>query len=131
MLIATAGAQMPGGSVKIEPAKEVAIYAPKPDYTLAARARRLQGEGIFLLQLRADGTVKSVEVFKSTGHSELDESVVIAFRRWRFRPGIANKVKIPVTFSMEVPSAVTKRTREAEFPGNVILNPGFVAPRPH
>ena len=129
ILIATAGAQTPGGSVKIEPAKEVAIYAPKPDYTLAARARRLEGEGIFLLQLRADGTVKSVNIFKSTGHSELDASAVIAFRKWRFRPGMANKVKIPVTFSVEPASATTRRAHEGDFPGNLPPFPGTVVHR--
>jgi TonB family protein len=80
--------------------KAYAVYAPKPDYPFVARSHRLTGHGIFVVNVRDDGTVESVDVAKSTGHSELDRSGIAAFLKWRFRPGTVKKAKIPVTFSM-------------------------------
>jgi TonB family protein len=99
VFMVSANAQTPTPAIVVKRAKDVVIYAPKPDYPLAARSRRLEGSGIFLLHLRLDGTVQSVEVFKSTGHSELDDSAIAAFSRWRFHPG-PTKVKIPLAFTM-------------------------------
>ena len=100
MFIAVASAQTPTPAVvKVQRLKDVVIYAPRPEYPLTARARRLEGRGIFLLHVRPDGTVEAVEAFKSTGHSELDASAIAAFRRWRFHPG-PTKVKIPLAFTM-------------------------------
>jgi TonB family protein len=75
-----------------------------PVYSAAARARHLEGSGLFLLHLRSDGTVESVEVLKSTGQPELDQACVAAYRQWHFRQNIAatvHKVKIPMTFKMD------------------------------
>ena len=82
----------------------VVLHAPKPDYPFAARAHHAVGSGMFLVRVRQDGAVASVSVVKSTGHRELDQSCIDAFRQWRFRPDFARrfgKAKIPVTFTME------------------------------
>jgi protein TonB len=84
-----------------EPARAIAGYFPRPDYPLSARSRHLQGRGIFILHVRPDGTVASVEIAESTGHAELDQSGVAAFRKWRFRPGTVTKVNIPLAFTMQ------------------------------
>src|SRR5207248_11702338 len=63
----------------------LATYAPKPEYPEAARANGLEGSGTFLLHIRRDGTVKSIDVLKSTGHRILDQAAIAAFRQWRFR----------------------------------------------
>jgi TonB family protein len=62
------------------------------------------GSGQYLLRLRSDGTVESVQVVQSTGHRELDQSCVEAFHTWHFKPKLVQvirKVKIPVTFTMD------------------------------
>ena|SRR5439155_24993896 len=75
--------------------------APKPEYPEAARANGLEGSGVFLLHIRRDGTVKFVDVLKSTGHRILDQAGIAAFRQWRFRTDIdhAPLAKIPITFT--------------------------------
>lgn len=83
--------------------QSLVFYAPKPEYPVTARALRMVGSGVYFLRLRADGTVESVRVTQSTGHPELDQSCVEAFRCWRFRPKFvqfSRRVKIPVTFTM-------------------------------
>src|SRR5258708_32905710 len=58
----------------------VATYAAKPEYTYFGQSRHMTGTGVFLLHIRADGTVRLVETVKSTGHPELDNSTIAAFR---------------------------------------------------
>jgi TonB family protein len=91
--IGTAAAQTPVG-----PGKKLAIHAPRPEYPL--KLRSLEGRGVFMMNVRPDGTVESVDIMKSTGHSELDQLGVAAFLKWRFRPGNVTKVKIPLEFRM-------------------------------
>jgi TonB family protein len=72
-----------------------------PDYPYAARDRHLEGSGLYRLNIKPDGTVSSVTVLKSTGHSLLDQAAIHAYRQWRFRPGALRSVKIPINFSMK------------------------------
>ena len=99
--IASGHAQTPTPAIVVRAAKDLSAYAisfPKPEYSYELRSRRVGGTGVFLLHIRPDGTVQSVETFKSTGHVELDNSATSAFRKWRFRPG-PTKAKIPITFT--------------------------------
>ena len=79
-----------------------ALYAPRPEYPLAAQKRHWSGAGLFACNMRSNGTVASVDVVRSTGHQMLDQAAITAFRQWRFEPG--NKLKlvnIPMTFWMD------------------------------
>ena len=80
-----------------------AIYAAKPCYPVGARLQHHGGSGIFLVHIRADGTVRAVDTVKSTGYVELDACAIDAFRKWRFRSGRPTQVKIPITFSVRGP----------------------------
>ena len=72
-----------------------------PDYPYAARDQHLEGAGLYRLNISPDGTVSSVIVLKSTGHSLLDRAAIHAFQQWRFRPGSVHVVKLPINFSMK------------------------------
>src|SRR5207302_10387636 len=63
-----------------------ALYCPKLEYPINLRERRIGGSGVFLLHIRANGTVQSVERVDTTGHAQLDELAKNAFITWRFRP---------------------------------------------
>jgi protein TonB len=79
-----------------------ALYAPRPEYPLAAQKHHWTGAGLFACNIRSNGTVASVDVVRSTGHQMLDQAAITAFRQWRFEPG--NKLKlvnIPMTFWMD------------------------------
>lgn len=81
-------------------AKHRALYAPRPEYPLAARTRHWTGAGIFACNIRPDGTVASVDVLRSTGHQILDQAAITAFQQWRFQPGDMKLIKIPIDFWM-------------------------------
>jgi TonB family protein len=81
------------------------VFAPKPDYTWSAQTNHVQGLGIFQAHIRPDGTVSFVDMIRSTGWRDLDKSSTAAFSKWRFRAvGHPATVKIPVTFTMGIPS---------------------------
>ncbi len=79
-----------------------ALYSPAPKYPAAARAKGLEGKGLFRLVLNQDtGEVLRVEILKSTGHNILDQAATEAYRRWRFKPGQFTAVEIPTNFSRD------------------------------
>jgi periplasmic protein TonB len=83
-----------------------AIYAPLPHVPTEARVKHLKGDGMFILNVRSDGTIARVGIVQSTGHAVLDNASIDAFSRWRFDPdslGSVKKIKIPVTYNGKYP----------------------------
>jgi TonB family protein len=72
-------------------AKHRVLYAPRPEYPLAARKQHWTGAGVFACNIRSDGTVASVDVLRSTGHQMLDQAAIT---------GDMKVVKIPIDFWM-------------------------------
>jgi TonB family protein len=72
-----------------------------PDYPYEARDQRLEGSGLYRLHIKADGTVSTVTILKSTGHGLLDRAAIHAYRQWRFKQGALRTLRIPVTFTMK------------------------------
>jgi TonB family protein len=56
--------------------------------------------GVFLLNVRSDGTVSSVEILHSTGHKILDGNCVGAFSKWRFQPNSVKEVRLPAYYTI-------------------------------
>ena len=77
-----------------------AINTPRPKYPLEARQKHWEGTMLLEFLVRTDGTVSDVKVLQSTGHKILDEDAVQALRRWHFRPGTADHVQMPLTFTL-------------------------------
>jgi TonB family protein len=92
--------QLPSLPPLLTDAKPASIYAPSPEYPLAARQRRWTGAGLFACNLRPDGTVASAVVLQSTGHEMLDQAAISALLRWRFKQGGPNVVRVPLKFTM-------------------------------
>jgi len=100
-VLKSVGAQTPSAGVSAPTGDAVyATYAAKPCYPVGARFQHHAGSGIFLIHIRADGTVRAVDTLKSTSYVELDACALDGFRKWRFRPGRPTQVKMPVTFSV-------------------------------
>jgi TonB family protein len=79
----------------------LALYAPRPQYPYAARARGLTGRGLVLLNVNPQtGYVTSARTLETTRHKILDDAALEAFSQWRFQPGRVTKVKIPIAFTM-------------------------------
>ena len=81
--------------------KAMVTYAPRPVYPYEARRQRVTGSGVALLTIdQTSGTVTSVLMTQSCGNAILDNSTLDALRRWRFKPGSASKVQVPITYTL-------------------------------
>ena len=54
-----------------------------------------------MLHVRPDGTVARVDPIQSTGYPTLDLASMDAFYKWRFVPGSAENVKIPIVWKVD------------------------------
>jgi TonB family protein len=70
------------------------------ELTYPAEAARLKqgGSGVFVMFLRPDGTVKTVNVERSTGHPLIDAETKRTLLTYRFKPGTRQTQVFPVTF---------------------------------
>jgi TonB family protein len=80
--------------------KAATVSSPQPVYPLAARKQHWTGAGDFVCHIRADGTVASVDVRRSTGHQVLDQAAITALQHWRFQPGTMKSINVPINFRM-------------------------------
>jgi protein TonB len=81
--------------------KAMVAYAPRPVYPYEARRQRVTGAGVALLTVdQTLGTVTDVLMVQSCGNAILDNSTLDALRRWRFKPGSAARVQVPITYTL-------------------------------
>ena len=88
-----------------------ATYAPLPPYPYEAHLKRLEPKTVLELQVASNGSVRRINVVQSTGFVWLDRSTADALRQWRFKPGIAEHLRIPVTFSLRCPKIAEEQRR--------------------
>ena len=55
-------------------------------------------DGVFLLEVRPDGTVGMVKMVKSMGHNELNLHAIKWLKQWRFKPNSVKEVQIPLSY---------------------------------
>jgi TonB family protein len=55
--------------------------------------------GVYLLNVRADGLVSSVDILQRQGHAQMDGATVKALAKWRFRSNSVKEVRVPVYYS--------------------------------
>jgi TonB family protein len=79
---------------------------PKPDYPLKARQKEYEGKVLLKVEVLPNGRVRGVEVEKSSGYEELDQSALATVKKWRFIPAkkgmvaILRWVNIPIIFQL-------------------------------
>jgi TonB family protein len=74
-------------------------YRPADDGWMGgATLERAQNDGVFLLQVRPDGTVSGVKMVKSMGYNELNVHAIRAFKGWRFHPNTVTEVQMPMSY---------------------------------
>ncbi|MEY2576851.1 MAG: hypothetical protein QOF80_2338 [Verrucomicrobiota bacterium] len=75
------------------------LYKVGPRYPANYQRARIGGTGRFRMNIDFNtGKVTSVTVVKSTGSDGLDREAIFALRQWRFKPGKARQVEMPITF---------------------------------
>jgi len=76
------------------------LYKVGPRYPRELRMDRVGGSGRFRMIVNFNtGKVTDVVILQSTGSDALDREAIFALRRWRFKPGKARQVDLPITFA--------------------------------
>lgn len=89
------------GSLSLSSAKIIALSAPRPEYPYEARRQKITGSGIVAMTVDpATGRVTEVSMWQSTGSPYLDHAAITGFRKWRFKPGTALRIKSPITYTL-------------------------------
>ena len=79
----------------------------KPRYPESARRQGVEGTVLLKMRITEQGSVEEVQVERSAGHPDLDQSAMDAVRRWHFEPArrsgepVAVEVLIPVQFKLQ------------------------------
>lgn len=79
----------------------------QPHYPESARRRGIEGTVLLKMRITEQGRVETVQVERSAGHPDLDQSAMEAVKRWRFAPArrageaVAVWVFIPVEFKLQ------------------------------
>jgi TonB family protein len=90
-----------GTTASLRSVKSMVVYAPHPVYPYEARRQRITGSGVALLTVDpTSGNVTDVVMAQSSGNAILDTATLDALRRWRFKPGCAVKVRVPLTYTL-------------------------------
>jgi hypothetical protein len=75
------------------------LHAEWPGAYISSRTHWHWKVGVFLLNVRKDGTVSSVEVLQGIGHPTANGDCIRAFLRWRFRPGSVKEARVPTYYT--------------------------------
>ena len=78
--------------------KETLVFGVELTYPAEAARLKQGGSGVFIMFLRPDGTVKTVNIHKSTGSSLIDAETKQTLLTYRFKPGTIRTQVFPVTF---------------------------------
>ena len=74
--------------------------APGAAYPEEAQKTKTTGSGIYELRIDKAGKISAVAIVKSSGSAVLDKAATTAFKKWRFKPGVFQLVRIPVSWSV-------------------------------
>ena len=77
-----------------------ALASPSAGYPEAAQKAKITGSGLYELQINKAGATTAVAIVKSSGSAVLDQAARSAFLKWRFKPGVFARVRIPVSWSV-------------------------------
>jgi TonB family protein len=90
----------PSGIRKLEQLRQIPGNK-KPEYTIADRRNRLQGDSIYYAYITKKGVPIRFVLSKSTGYESLDERTLAALKNWRFYPGQEGWVELPFSWSLK------------------------------
>lgn len=94
--------------VEVVPSADLAYRQHhKPRYPAQAIRMRHEGEVVLLVLVGVDGSVREINVQRSSGYPELDRAAIRAARTWKFRPGTRGGVpyqawaRVPIAFNLD------------------------------
>jgi len=87
-------------AVSDEELMRYAVASPGAAYPEEAQKAKTSGSGLYELRVNKSGATTEVVIVKSSGSAVLDNAAKNAFKKWRFKPAIFTRVRIPVSWSV-------------------------------
>lgn len=87
-------------AVSDEELMRYATASPGPGYPEEAQKANLAGSGLYELRVNKAGAITEVVVVRSSGSVVLDKAAKSAFMKWRFKPAIFTRLRVPVSWSV-------------------------------
>jgi TonB family protein len=97
----------------VQKTSPVLTHEVHPDYTDAAKARKVQGAVEMAVVVKADGTVGDARVTKSLD-PDLDQQALKAVRQWTFRAGTVDGTPVDVEVNVEMTFTLRDRPKSTE-----------------
>jgi TonB family protein len=76
------------------------LFKTEPEYSMEARAAKLQGTVLLYVEIDPDGTAQNFAVRRSLGLG-LDEQSIEAVKRWKFKPAMKDGWPVTVAATIE------------------------------
>lgn len=99
-LAGNAGASEAGAS-HTRPAPLKSEACGQPEYPALSLQAGEEGEGVYGVQVRADGSIGAKAVLLSSGHRALDQEVLVSLSRCSFRPGLAGAKPVEMWYLLQ------------------------------
>ena len=77
-----------------------AISSPPVPFPEEAQKVKMTGSGLYELRINKAGATTGVAIVKSSGSAVLDQAARNAFLKWRFKPGVFSRVRVPVSWTV-------------------------------
>jgi TonB family protein len=87
-------------AVSDEELMRYALASPAAAYPEEARKTKTTGSGIYELRVSKSGVTSEVVIVKSSRSAILDNAAKNTFLKWRFKPGVFSRVKVPVSWTV-------------------------------
>jgi TonB family protein len=87
-------------TVSDEELMRYAVSSPGAAYPEEAQKAKIAGSGLYELRISKAGATTEVVIVKSSGSAALDNAAKNAFLKWRFKPAVFTRVRIPVSWSV-------------------------------
>jgi TonB family protein len=87
-------------SLSDEELLQYALASPGPAYPEEAQKARVTGSGLYELRINRAGATTEIVIIKSSGSAVLDQAAKSTFLKWRFKPAVFSRVRVPVSWSV-------------------------------
>lgn len=77
-----------------------ALASPGPAYPEEAQKAKATGSGLYELRISKTGVTTDVVIVKSSGNAVLDKAAKNTFLKWRFKPAVFSRVRVPVSWAV-------------------------------
>ncbi|HYG06487.1 MAG TPA: energy transducer TonB [Stenotrophomonas sp.] len=102
LALAACGKSEAPSAPAVAPTELAAIHTPPPDYPVELACAGAGGQTVLKVTVGTEGKPTDVQVLRSSGQPQLDQSAQARVREWQFRAATRNGQAVPTTIQVPV-----------------------------